>query len=159
MDSITSAASVVAAGLAVGLGAIGPGLPFAIGASISKNHHTVLIQGDGGFMLHLGELATVEQYELPIIICLFNDSGYGILRRIQVNQYSGRTFDVDLETPQFSQISKGMGINYYQVENIKNFNDAFTDALNTKKPSLIDINLNALQPIKNYPPPPTFINN
>ena len=138
-------------------GAIGPGLPFAIGASISINQHTVLIQGDGGFMLHLGELATVKQYGLPIIICLFNDSGYGILRRIQATHYSGRTFDVDLETPQFSQIAQGMGINYYPVKNIKNFNDAFTDALKTKDPSLIDINLNALQPIKNYPPTSSII--
>src|SRR5204863_1324683 len=68
--------------------AIGPGLPLAIGAAIGSGRPTVVIQGDGGLMLNLSELATAAQYQAPVVVCVFNDKGYGVIRAIQ-----GRTFD------------------------------------------------------------------
>ncbi|HEY0934893.1 MAG TPA: thiamine pyrophosphate-binding protein, partial [Trebonia sp.] len=58
--------------------AIGPGLPLALGAAAGSGQPAVLIAGDGGFMLHVGELVTAVQHELPVVICLFNDRGYGV---------------------------------------------------------------------------------
>ena len=75
-------------------GAIGPGLPLAIGAAVATGSRTVLIAGDGGFMLHVGELAVAAQYRLPVTICLFNDRGYGVLRRIEDARFAGRRFGV-----------------------------------------------------------------
>ncbi|MBI5088211.1 MAG: thiamine pyrophosphate-binding protein, partial [Actinobacteria bacterium] len=48
-------------------GAIGPGLPLAIGAAVGTGRRTVVIQGDGGFMLSVGELATAVQVGAPVI--------------------------------------------------------------------------------------------
>ena len=64
-------------------GAIGPGLPFALGAAIGTGKKTLLIHGDGGFMFHATELATAAQYQVPMVICVFNDGGYGVLRWLQ----------------------------------------------------------------------------
>ena len=63
--------------------AIGPGVPLAVGAAVGSGRPTVVIQGDGGLMLSLGELATAVQHDLPVVVCVFNDRGYGILRFIQ----------------------------------------------------------------------------
>ncbi|MER3419104.1 MAG: hypothetical protein C4290_00640, partial [Chloroflexota bacterium] len=52
-------------------------------------------------MLSIGELATAVQYRLPIILCVFNDRGYGILRAIQARMFDGRQVGVDLATPDF----------------------------------------------------------
>ena len=41
-------------------------------------------------MLSLGELATAAQYDLPLIVCVFNDRGYGMLRFIQDMAVGGR---------------------------------------------------------------------
>ena len=76
--------------------AIGPGLPLSIGASVGTGRKTVVIHGDGGFMFHATEIATAVQYQLPLIICVFNDSGYGVLRGLQSNQFEGRYGDTDL---------------------------------------------------------------
>ena len=68
--------------------AIGLGLPLAIGAAVAtRDTPVVLIVGDGGFMLAATELATVAQEELAIIVLVFVDGGYGVLRNIQRRQY------------------------------------------------------------------------
>ena len=132
-------------------GAIGPGLPLALGAA-TAGRRTVLISGDGGFMLHPGELATAAEFRLPIVICLFNDGGYGVLRRIQAQQYGGRTFAVDLKTPDFAALARSMGVAGQAVRSAAEFAAAFAAALETDGPVLLEIDMNALHPLGDYPP-------
>ena len=133
-------------------GAIGPGLPLALGAAVATRRRTVLIAGDGGFMLHVGELAAAVQYQLPIVICLFNDRGYGILRRIQTARFSGRTYAVDLQTPDFPALARSMGAAAHAVGSVDQFAAAYAAALDSDGPVLLDIDLNALHPMGEYPP-------
>ena len=135
-------------------GAIGPGLPLAIGATIASDRRTVLIAGDGGFMLHVGELAVAAQYRLPVTICLFNDGGYGVLRRIEQARFGGRTFGVDLATPDFPALAHSMGVEAHAVAGVDQFRAAFRAAMEADGPVLLDIDLNALHPIGEYPPRP-----
>ena len=132
--------------------AIGPGLPLAIGAAIGSGRRSVLIAGDGGFMLHAGELSAAVQYRLPLTICLFNDRGYGILRRVQAARFAGRTFAVDLETPDFSALARSMGAAAFAVASVEQFAEAYAAAQETNGPALLDIDLNALHPMGEYPP-------
>ena len=132
--------------------AIGPGLPLAIGASLGSGRRSVLIAGDGGFMLHAGELSAAVQYRLPLTICLFNDRGYGILRRVQAARFAGRTFAVDLETPDFPALARSMGATAHAVASAEQFAAAYTAAQASTGPVLLDIDLNALHPMGEYPP-------
>ncbi len=127
--------------------AIGPGLPLAIGAAVASSQKTVVIQGDGGFMLHIGELATAAQYRLPIIVCVFNDRGYGVLRMIQRMRFEGRTTGVDIKTPDFVQVAEGMGVSARHVGSAAQFETAFADAVAHTGPVLLDIDMNALAPM------------
>ena len=135
-------------------GAIGPGLPLAIGAAVATSRRTVLIAGDGGFMLHVGELAVAAQYRLPITICLFNDRGYGVLRRIEDARFEGRRFGVDLATPDFPALARSMGVEAHAVAGVEEFRSTFRAAADADGPVLLDIDLNALHPIGEYPPRP-----
>ncbi len=127
--------------------AIGPGLPLAIGAAVATGEKTVVIQGDGGFMLHIGELATAAQYQLPIIVCVFNDRGYGVLRAIQGMRFDGRTTGVDIKTPDFVQVAQGMGVHAEAVRSAAEFEAAFERAVANPGPVLLDIDMNALAPM------------
>lgn len=127
--------------------AIGPGLPLAIGAAIGSGRRTVLIQGDGGFMLNLGELATAVQYSVPLTICVFNDGGYGVLRGIQARSFEGRTTGVDLATPDFAAVAQGIGMTGLPVKTVEEFRDAFKQAADADGPVLLDIDMGALQPM------------
>ena len=127
--------------------AIGPGLPLAIGAAVATGEKTVVIQGDGGFMLHIGELASAAQYQLPIIVCVFNDRGYGVLRAIQKMRFDGRTAGVDIKTPDFVQVARGMGVHAESVGSADEFEAAFDRAMVHSGPVLLDIDMNALAPM------------
>ena len=134
--------------------AIGPGLPLAIGAAVASGEKTVVIQGDGGFMLSIGELATAAQYQLPIIVCVFNDRGYGVLRAIQRMRFEGRTAGVDLKTPDFVQVAQGMGVHAEAVRSAAEFELAFERAVAHNGPVLLDIDMNALAPMGSLFGPP-----
>ena len=45
-------------------GAIGPGLTLGMGVAVATGVKTIIMHGDGGFMYHVGELATAAQYQM-----------------------------------------------------------------------------------------------
>ena len=128
-------------------GGIGPGLPMAVGAATGTGKKTVVIQGDGGFMVHIGELSTAVQYQLPVIICVFTDGGYGVLRGIQDRTFQGRTIGVDLAVPNFAAVARGFGLEAENVHSVDEFDAAFETAVEAQGPYLIDINTSSLVPI------------
>ena len=134
--------------------AIGPGLALAIGAAVATGEKTVVIQGDGGFQLSIGELATAAQYNLPIVICVFNDGGYGVLRFIQRMRFEGRITGVDLKTPDFAQVANGMGVTGVRVEGIDAFESEFKKAIDADGPVVLDIDMSALEPMGSLFGPP-----
>lgn len=131
-------------------GAIGPGLPLAIGSAAATGKKTVAMHGDGGVMLHIGELATAAQYQLPIVLCIFNDGGYGVLRGIQALRFDGRQVGVDLATPDFTALAGSMGIAGERIKGTDEFKAAFTRAMEAPGPYVLDIDLPSLTPMRPF---------
>ena len=134
-------------------GAIGPGLPLANGAAVATGRKTVILQGDGGFTMHIGELTTAVQYNLPIVVCVFTDGGYGVLRGIQRNTFEGRNIGVELSTPDFVKVAEGMGMHGERVSGLSEFAPAFGRAMAAAGPYLLDIDASALQPPSGFGAP------
>jgi acetolactate synthase-1/2/3 large subunit len=134
--------------------AIGPALPLAIGAAIGSGKKTAVIQGDGGFMLNIGELSTAVQYNVPVVTCVFNDRGYGVLRAIEGRTFEGRQFGVELSTPEFVMVANGMGMKAERVESAADFRGAFARGLANDGPYLIDIDMTKLTPMAGLGTPP-----
>ncbi len=128
-------------------GAIGPGFPMSVGAAIATGKKTVVIHGDGGFMFHATELATAAQYKVPLIICIFNDSGYGVLRWLQDNRF-GRINETDLGKVGFAQMAMSMGVPAERVHSVAEFETAFDTAIDTQGPYLIDIDMEHFAPME-----------
>ncbi len=128
-------------------GAIGPGLPLANGAALGSGCKTVAMHGDGGFMVHLGELATTVQYNLPVVVCVFTDGGYGVLRGIQSRTFNDRMIGVDLATPNFVTVAAGIGMQAEKVNSSEEFAAAFGRALAHDGPYLLDIDMSKLIPM------------
>jgi acetolactate synthase-1/2/3 large subunit len=134
--------------------AIGPGVPLAVGAALGSGRRTVVIQGDGGLMLSLGELSTAVQQQLPIVVCVFNDRGYGILRFIQDLTLEGRHTGVDLATPDFAALARAMGMQADSVDSVEAFDDAFGRAVRADGPWLIDVDITRFAPMQIRPQRP-----
>lgn len=128
-------------------GGIGQGLPTAIGAQIAdRDRVVVLMAGDGGFMLNVGEMATATQEDLPIVILLFDDKGYGVLRGIQDDVY-GRRVGVELFTPDFVELAKTMGFEAVRIKDSTEFRAELETAIVRRKPSMIVVDMNAVGPM------------
>ncbi|WP_096203155.1 thiamine pyrophosphate-binding protein [Bacillus sp. FJAT-45350] len=136
-------------------GGIGQGLPTAIGAQIAnRDRQVVLIAGDGGFMVNVGELATAVQEKIPLIIVLFDDSGYGVLRSIQDAAY-GRQVAVDLVSPDFALLGQSMGAYSKKVTTTEEFSEELKDAVYRKETTMIIVDMNAIGPMnKPFAGPP-----
>lgn len=125
-------------------GGIGQGLPMAIGAQIGQPEKpVVLIVGDGGFMVNAGEMITAIQENTPIIILLFDDSGYGILKYYQEAAY-GRQTAVDLENPDFVMMAKSMGFESEKVSSIDAFKQGLSNAVASQKPYMVVVDVEAV---------------
>jgi acetolactate synthase-1/2/3 large subunit len=127
--------------------AIGPGIGLAVGAAAGTRRRTLLMTGDGGFQLGLGELATLAQYELPVIVCVFRDDGYGVLRAVE-DAVMDRRFGVDIHTPDFVRLAEAFGIPAWPVDDVAGFEQRFAAALDQPGPTLLDIDLSALAPMR-----------
>ena len=81
-----------------GLGAMGFGLPSAIGAQFARPDKLVFaVVGDGGFQMAIPELATIAAYGLPIKIVVMNNGYLGMVRQWQELFYNNRLSSVELD--------------------------------------------------------------
>jgi acetolactate synthase-1/2/3 large subunit len=128
-------------------GAIGPGLPFTLGAVIGTGKPAILINGDGGFMFHATELATAAQYQIPVVICVFNDGGYGVLRWLQDTRF-GRVNETDLGKMDFAKMAESMGVAGQRVQSVEAFERALDAGFEHEGPYLIDVDMEHFAPME-----------
>jgi len=124
--------------------AIGLGLAHAVGAAAATGGQpVVLLVGDGGIMLSVAELATIAQERLPVVVALFDDGGYGILRNIQERQYDG-TIGVDLGRPDFVGVAHALGVGAAKASSPADFGKHVRSALAAGEPFLVEVDLDAV---------------
>jgi len=128
-------------------GGIGQGLQMGLGAKIGQPERQVVVMvGDGGLQVNIGELGTAVQEEMAVVIVLFNDGGYGVLRNIQNRAYGGRHIGVDLHGLNFEKLCEAYGIHYYPVTRVAAFRPAIETALASGRLSLVEIDMGAVGP-------------
>lgn len=77
--------------LTSGLGAMGYGLPAAIGACFANNRNPMIaVESDGSLQLNIQELATLHAFNLPICLIVMNNGGYASIRSTQRNYFKAR---------------------------------------------------------------------
>ncbi|WP_435201859.1 thiamine pyrophosphate-binding protein [Janibacter sp. GS2] len=138
-------------------GGIGQGLAMGVGATAAcPQAPTVVIAGDGGLAVHLGELASLRGLDGPCVVVVFNDSGYGVLRNMQQANGLDRAA-VDLWTPGFEDLARAMGLPYWRTGAPGTFGPALAAALDTGRPTLIEVDVTALDPAPGAFTPPVHI--
>jgi acetolactate synthase-1/2/3 large subunit len=137
-------------------GAIGQGVPMAIGAALGRPEtKTVALVGDGGFMLAAGEVATAVQERANVVYILMNDGGYGVIRNIQDAHYGGRRAYADLVTPDFAKLAASVGLAHRRAGSVAAFAEAFGAALAAPGPAIVEVDMKALGPFaKPFAGPP-----
>ena len=98
-----------------GFAAMGIGLPGALAAKLVHPDRKVLtITGDAGFMMNSQEIETALRYNLPVVIMVWNDGGYGLIKWHQDRRF-GRSGFVDFGNPDFVKYAESFGAKGYRV--------------------------------------------
>ncbi|GGM91232.1 acetolactate synthase [Thermus composti] len=120
-----------------GLGTMGVGLPFAIGAKIARPEELVLdFDGDGSFQMTLQELATVVKYKLDVKIVILNNGYLGMVRQWQDLFHAKRYSEVYLadSNPDFARLAEAYGIRGIKVERKEDLRKGVEAVLNADGP-------------------------
>jgi acetolactate synthase-1/2/3 large subunit len=121
-------------------GTLGNGFPTALGAQVGNpGRRVVSVNGDGGFMFNVQELATAVQHRIPLITVVFDDGAYGNVRRIQEQQFGGRTIASELKNPSFAALGEVFGLQGLRAVGPDELRSALRAALAYDGPSLIEV--------------------
>ncbi|TFY97247.1 thiamine pyrophosphate-binding protein [Ramlibacter rhizophilus] len=127
-------------------GGIGQGLAMGIGTAIADAVHglgrrTVVLAGDGGFMLNVGELACAVQERADLLVILMNDSQYGVIRNIQDDIYGGRHCYVDLHNPDFEPFCASLGVQHLSLRDPADTRDVLARAATLRGPVVVEVDM------------------
>jgi len=121
-----------------GLGCMGYAVPAAIGAQLVETERTVVAMlGDGCMMMTAGELATAAERGLPIVVVVLNDSALALIK-LKQSKMQMEPRAVDFGTTRFDKVAEGFGFAGVRVETIEAFDRAFAAAVASRRPTLID---------------------
>jgi acetolactate synthase-1/2/3 large subunit len=121
-----------------GFAAMGIAVPGAIAAKLlSPDRRVVAVTGDGGFLMNSQELETAVRLQLPLVILVWRDNGYGVIRWKQSLRF-GRTSSVDFGNPDFVRYAESFGAAGYGVTAADDLRPTLERALQQRGPVVID---------------------
>jgi acetolactate synthase I/II/III large subunit len=121
-----------------GLASMGIAVPGAIGAKLAHPDRTVVaVCGDGSFQMTGAELETAKRLNLPIIILLWRDEGYGLIEWHQMKKFN-RSSNIKFGNPDFIQLALSYGFEALQIKQAADLKPALEKAIAMNKPVLID---------------------
>lgn len=127
-----------------GYGTLGYALPAAVGAWLGRRSGgqaggpVLCLIGDGGLQFTLSELASAVEARTPIILLLWNNQGYGEIKKYMLNR-AIEPVGVDIYTPDFIGVAKAMGCAALAVEGEGQLRAALASAADRQGPILIEI--------------------
>ena len=121
-----------------GFAAMGIAVPGAIAAKLlCPERRVVAVTGDGGFLMNSQELETAVRLALPLVVLVWRDNGYGVIRWKQQLRF-GRTSAVEFGNPDLVQYARSFGAIGYRVAEPSELRPVLEEALKSKVPAVID---------------------
>lgn len=122
-------------------GAIGVGLPFAIGARAAMPRPTLALMGDGSFGFHMAELDTAARHGLPFVCVIGNDSRWNAEHQIQIRDYgANRAHGCELAPgTRYDLVATALGGHGEVVERAADLRPALARAFASGRPAVVNV--------------------
>ncbi|MGV6827133.1 MAG: acetolactate synthase large subunit [bacterium] len=122
-----------------GFASMGIGVPGAIAAKFAvPNQVAMTITGDAGFLMNSQEIETALRWKLPIIIMIWNDSEYGLIKWHQQRRFA-RACHIDFTNPNFVAYAESFGAKGYRVESADQLIPTIEQAITDNTVVVIDV--------------------
>ncbi|RVU34434.1 acetolactate synthase 2 catalytic subunit [Rheinheimera riviphila] len=138
-----------------GLGTMGFGLPAAIGAKISRpNDTSIVVSGDGSFMMNVQELATIKRFRLPVKIVVIDNQRLGMVKQWQQLFFNGRYSETDLsDNPDFVSLAAAFAIPGHSISRKDEVADALDAMFTWPGPYLLHVRIDETDNVWPLVPP------
>ncbi|MBM7573333.1 acetolactate synthase-1/2/3 large subunit [Aquibacillus albus] len=121
-----------------GLASMGVAVPGAIAAKmVYPERNVVAVCGDGSFQMTSAELETAKRLNLPIVVLLWRDEGYGLIEWHQLKAFN-RSSHIRFGNPDFEQLARSYGFEAMKIQNAEELSSTLDRAISLNKPVLID---------------------
>lgn len=131
-------------------GAIGHGLPAAIGIEAARGQgKTMLVEGDGSFLMTVQDLETIARHGLKLLICILNDGGYGA----EIHRLRPKNFHPEhtiFGRPDFASIARAVGLNGVTVDSMGQFARLFAEHAASDRATVWDIRVSDQIPARTF---------
>ena len=137
-----------------GLGTMGFGFPSAIGAKVAcPDDPVVSINGDGGFLMVCQELATVREYDIPVIAVVLENRTLGMVYQWQSLLYNERHSQTLLgNSPDFVKLAESFGVNGVRITKPGETKEALSKAIKDNEPILLNVVIDSEESLPMLPP-------
>jgi acetolactate synthase-1/2/3 large subunit len=121
-----------------GFGTLGYGLPAAIGAMLASDSPVISLIGDGGIQFTIAELICAAELELPLIVLLWNNQGYGEIRRY-MEERGLPLIGVNIKTPNFEPLAAGFGAGYRRITGQQQLIEVLQNDIKGRQPIIYEV--------------------
>ncbi len=137
-----------------GLGTMGFGFPSAIGAKVAcPDDPVVSLNGDGGFLMVCQELATVREYDIPVIAIVLENRTLGMVYQWQSLLYNKRHSQTLLgSSPDFVKLAESFGVNAVRITKPGETKEALSGAIKDNEPVLLNVVIDSEEALPMLPP-------
>ena len=137
-----------------GLGTMGFGFPAAIGAKVAcPDDPVVSINGDGGFLMVCQELATVREYDIPVIAVVLENRTLGMVYQWQSLLYNERHSQTLLgNSPDFVKLAESFGVTGVRITQPGETKEALSSAIKDNEPILLNVVIDSEEALPMLPP-------
>ena len=94
--------------------------------------------GDGGFLVHPGELQVMAEYNLPVICVVLNNAGYQQVAKY-MDRYVGGTYGCPIQEIDAAKIAESFGCDGYHARTPSELAAAVESAVSKRRPAVIDV--------------------
>jgi acetolactate synthase-1/2/3 large subunit len=124
---------------ATGYGTLGYALAAAVGAKLAASTRPVVaLIGDGGLQFTLPELASAIEARAPVIVLLWNNEGYGEIKRY-MQERGIPTIGVDIHTPDLLAVAKAFGCGAERASSLGHLRELLLEAAGADRPTVIEV--------------------
>ena len=127
-----------------GHGTMGFDIPTNMGAVLESDKKIlgIVFVGDGSFQMNIQELATIEEFDLPMKIFVLDNNRLGIVSQFQLLNWKRDPTTGKKKNPSFANIAKGYGLAGYEISDKTNLLKSLSQILENDKPAVVHCHVN-----------------
>lgn len=132
-----------------GFCSMGFALPGAIGAKLAlPDKKALAICGDAGFMMNVQDLETAVRLKINIVVMVWEDGEYGLIKWKQQTQFAGRHSHLDFTNPDWEKLAAAFGMWGKNVTDVNDLTPALEEAFQQTGPALITLPIDYAENLK-----------